>query len=774
MATMSTSAITFPVSDGDPSHRPPPNSRHVIATREAQANYRAKVGKAIAKSLEGYRPGMEYILKNLPEGYTFYERPRPPGKGTQMVRIDRFLFGHPSHYIFMSSCEFTPHARWLATNGRGTCSCFGCNGGRTKSTKRKRSRPAAPTPTATKTDTSRPVVLIKDSPPSPSPKREARTDEHSEAAEPQEGSILTKLFTDLKTEGNLDLPITRFKQDRNFNPSPTIIWSQGAFVPRRGELVLYLSSAPLSNQPSNPDSPHQTRSANAQPVWKSGFVTQLPHYLLPPLELSDITEPNPRSSNVGNHLAGFRVQTMSDSKSFHSDQELPMEYLPLKSLRPFCFHEEILNASNTTRREWHPSIFNALRASASFSLALPARFTGTWPDAQIFYDALFFGAELILVGDVIRVAMPLQSAGDQDQQSQSDDFKINACKVTSIVLTFEGLAPDADQKPYGYDGSDLILGQPPLGSRNADTGVASFAEEAPSRNQDVATAKQPPAVHTRQSARGRPRKDASREPRVHFLRENLNDDDEVSPNEPDPAPSNLVTGENCKRIRLRLHGKFFTRSPILPDRNTGSDNDEDVVIAVNNTHIPPVLQSSDAHWVPLDSPYKIHSIPLSHVLGRFHEDEAVMRYGITPQPQTVQTETIAGEDATIAGEEEDPSDTLSLLQPSLHHQQHPLVIPPVDLGVDGIQRAREYARNHHEWIVKGRESGRSRSKKLWFWGNDRVEGLFGNGDQKDEDVGKELVDGWVREERGDDAGGARLYPELVGGEEGEEVMDLDS
>lgn len=460
---------------------------------------------------------------------------------------------------------------------------------------------------------------------------------------------------------------------------------------------------------------------------------------------------------------------MSDFNSLHSDQQLPMEYLPLKSLRPFCFHEEILNAANTPRREWHPSIFNALRASASFSLALPARFTGTWPDAQVFYDGLFFGAELILVGDVIRVAMPLQSPGDQDEQSQTHDFKVNACKVTSIVLTFEGLEPDADPKPYGYDGSDLILGQLPLSSHSAETGIASSVDKTPPQRQAVASPKQPQAVNVRQSARGRPRKDPSQELQVHFLRQNLNDDDEGASSEPDPPPSNLVTGENCKLIRLRLHGKLFTRSPILPDRNTGSD-DEDVVIAVNNTHIPPVLQSSDAHWVPLDSPYKIHSIPLSHVLGRFYEDEAVVRYGIIPEPQTMPTETIAGGDATVAGEEEeDPSDTLSLIQPSL--PQLPLLIAPVDLGVDGIQRAREYARNHHEWIVKERESGRSRSKKLWFWGNDRVEGLFGKGDEK-EDVGQTCVDGWVKEERGD-AGEARLFPGLVGGEEGEGEMDLD-
>ena len=146
------------------------------------------------------------------------------------------------------------------------------------------------------------------------------------------------------------------------------------------------------------------------------------------------------------------------------------------------------------------------------------------------------------------------------------------------------------------------------------------------------------------------------------------------------------------------------------------------------------------------------------MLGRFHEDEAVMRYGIIPEPQTTQTETIAGDDA---------SDMLSLLQP-----QTPLHIAPVDLGVDGIQRAREYARNHHEWIVKERESARTRSKKLWFWGNDRVDGLFGNGGEK-EDVGQKCVDGWVKEERGD-AGGARLFPGLVVQEEGQEGMDLDT
>ena len=32
---------------------------------------------------------MEYILKNLPEGYTFYERQRPPrqGQGQRMVSM---------------------------------------------------------------------------------------------------------------------------------------------------------------------------------------------------------------------------------------------------------------------------------------------------------------------------------------------------------------------------------------------------------------------------------------------------------------------------------------------------------------------------------------------------------------------------------------------------------------------------------------------------------------------------------------------------------------
>lgn len=593
---------------------------------------------------------------------------------------------------------------------------------------------AAPRPKAARPATSRPVVLIEEDSSSPPPRRKARANEPSEAREPHEGLFFTKLFTDLKTAGDLDVPITQREnltkvgEYRNFNPSPTIILSQGAFIPRRGELVLYLSSTHLSSHHSNTESPRQTQSADAQPVWKAGFVTQLPHYLVPPSELSDITEPNPGSLAVGIELVGFRVQTMSDSKSIHIDQQLPMEYLPLGSLRPFSFYEEILRAANIPRTEWHPSIFNALRASASFSLAVPARFTGTWPDAQISYEGLFFGSELILVGDVIRVAAPLEFPASIDQQTQTHDFKVHALKVTSIVLTFEGLAPDE------HGALNLISRQPSSGSRNIENDGASFVEKAPARLGDATTLQRPEAVHTRQPGRGRPRKDPSQEHRVYSLRQRINEEDEDGATEPDSAPSNRVTGENCQQIRLRLHGKLFTRSSILPDRNTENEA-EDVVIAVNNTHIPPVLQASDSNWVPVDSPYKTQSAPLSHVLGRFYEDEAVMRYGLIPEPRAVQATTTT----TARGEEEEASSSSDSAPSSL--------LALVDLGVGGIQRGREYARNHHEWLVAERESRDSKSKELWFWGNDRVDGLFGKGDETGDDVEQRLVDGWIEEER---------------------------
>ena len=50
------SPIAFIDSDGDPQHRPTEGKGYDVASREYQAEYRAKVARIIAPKLAGYRP----------------------------------------------------------------------------------------------------------------------------------------------------------------------------------------------------------------------------------------------------------------------------------------------------------------------------------------------------------------------------------------------------------------------------------------------------------------------------------------------------------------------------------------------------------------------------------------------------------------------------------------------------------------------------------------------------------------------------------------------
>lgn len=67
---------------------------------------------------------------------------------------------------------------------------------------------------------------------------------------------------------------------------------------------------------------------------------------------------------------------------------------------------------------------------ATFSLALPLRFTGAWPNAHLLHAGIFLGAELIVVGDAVRVSpAALMPRG-------------GVLVVSAVVLTLEGLGRD--------------------------------------------------------------------------------------------------------------------------------------------------------------------------------------------------------------------------------------------------------------------------------------------------------------------------------------------
>ncbi|PYI05039.1 hypothetical protein BO78DRAFT_408605 [Aspergillus sclerotiicarbonarius CBS 121057] len=71
------------------------------------------------------------------------------------------------------------------------------------------------------------------------------------------------------------------------------------------------------------------------------------------------------------------------------------------SIKPFGAFEHFLQ--NIPREGLHPSIEYAMTIMSSFSLLDKYYFKGTWPDASIYCRGIFLGAELLVVGDAVRL-----------------------------------------------------------------------------------------------------------------------------------------------------------------------------------------------------------------------------------------------------------------------------------------------------------------------------------------------------------------------------------
>lgn len=170
----------------------------------------------------------------------------------------------------------------------------------------------------------------------------------------------------------------------------------------------------------------------------------------------------------------------------------------------------------------------------------------------------------------------------------------------------------------------------------------------------------------------------------------------------DPPNYKLVSGDHCRAIEVRLHGRLFNIGP----RSSSSSEEDGMDLDAETGNTEGIPRSISHHPTLRFTPYNptrpdaIHSISLNRTIGRLHEPDALAQYGIA--------------DATAA----------------------------LDFAVSGIKEARDYARVNDKRISERREAwGSSRSDYddgdeeessegrqkqpfyEWFWANDRVEAL---------------------------------------------------
>lgn len=176
---------------------------------------------------------------------------------------------------------------------------------------------------------------------------------------------------------------------------------QPSYIPRCGEIVLWTPSLDdeLHWNPTN----QRVEVYIAQhdrwlgpPEWRAGVVGQAPEE---EIVLQDLVETVPKKWEI--NYSGFRVETFPDPLSSDKSYSLHYKYLPLKCIKPFNAFELFLQG--TPREQFHPSIEYALTVMSSYTLLDKYHITGTWPHASILCRGVFIGAELLIVGDAVRI-----------------------------------------------------------------------------------------------------------------------------------------------------------------------------------------------------------------------------------------------------------------------------------------------------------------------------------------------------------------------------------
>lgn len=260
-----------------------------------------------------------------------------------------------------------------------------------------------------------------------------------------------ELDEDIEQQLNLDWVLTHEWLSDYF----TKLVLDPAFVPRRGELVLWvwqgLEDGCLLRNPKTGlyEIFGNDNKWHGVPDWRAGVVTQTPE---DDVHKVDIVE-TPDSSR-GLSYSGFRVETLPDPLGNDKSYSLQYAYVPLRNIKPFNSWQMFLGGQD--RDDMHPSIENALTVMSSWSMVHKYHIIGSSPNARIHCKGIFIGSELIAVSDTVR----LKPEGYQYRQVKSGEAgkMTDVMVVEKISLCMMGCVGD-DKEQLATHYAVLISGQ---------------------------------------------------------------------------------------------------------------------------------------------------------------------------------------------------------------------------------------------------------------------------------------------------------------------------
>jgi len=454
-------------SDGDSLHVPPPGAHTQL---DPPTLYLEKIGQQWMESRGEAKPGVHYILEDLPFGYTLWHRPRP----SKPSHFDKYLYGHPGKKAFDSPNRFFPHFLHLMNNNGNSigCPCTLCSGSAgvlpktsthssqvhssSAASSRKASNSSASLqsrPSSAHSVQSLPVAP----PPSLAPQHKCRPKKITPGLDTtnvdSEGTpdVYRNLIDKLRRHRDVDEPISEplspdWRAEQEHLPKfLDEIKTQDQWVPRTGDIVLYIRNMPDTVELVRDNTTGELQLYDERrkqhlgvPQWAAGLVTE-------PATGTTVAELVAPTQERNVSSIGVRVEPVPNLNESDKSLSQRHKYVLLRQTSPFMMWRDLLR--RIPQEEWHDTVKNALALMSTLSLMGKYRFRGSWPNASIYCHGIYVGAEMLAVGDTVRL-LPNKQSG----QSGCTDVM----SVKSIRLKWTNLDKASDNdydegRPYNSE-----------------------------------------------------------------------------------------------------------------------------------------------------------------------------------------------------------------------------------------------------------------------------------------------------------------------------------
>jgi hypothetical protein len=452
-----------PGSDGDATHVPTPGT---LTQVDPPTLYLEKIADQWMQARGEARAGVKYILEALPAGYTMWQRARPSAP----QHIDKYLFGHSQGKKFDSPNRFYPHFQHLMDNGGNSfgCPCTVCAGGaavlpksslgsvRMRSSSTASSRISTPAPTASQRlfplKHRTPVVPTPVTHPKGRPKTVSTGLDTSRVDEEGTPDVYRNLIDKLRRHDTIDEVIEEplspdWRSEQEIIPG-LLRWlkANDQWVPRTGDIVLYIRELADGVNLVRHEVTGEYRLYDEEaeeflgaPTWEAGLVGETP------AEVTTVPDRSRTIATTNVINSGVRVEPLPNPNDTDKSLSKRHKYVSLRQTRPFILWKELLQ--HVPQEDWHPTILNALTVMSTLSLSGKFRFRGTWPNASIYCQSLYLGAEMLAVGDTVRL-LPNTKLG---QTSCTDVLVIKTIRLKWSNLDKASTNDYDEGRPYNSE-----------------------------------------------------------------------------------------------------------------------------------------------------------------------------------------------------------------------------------------------------------------------------------------------------------------------------------